>query len=128
MTSCPPGLVLMMLAMPCLAQAADPQAMASAQRGQELYDAKCSACHSPDAHRVGPLHRGVVGRKAGKAAGYDYSPALVASKLVWNRDTLNRWLTDPEALVPGQKMGFSVSSEADRQALIAYLSTLKPAR
>lgn len=126
MTSCAPVLLCLALAIPALARAAG--ADTAAERGQALYEARCSACHSPDAHRVGPLHRGVVGRKAGTAAGYEYSPALAASKLVWTRDTLNRWLGDPEALVPGQKMGFRVSSEADRQALIDYLSTLKPMR
>lgn len=104
------------------ARAAEPPA----SRGQTLYDAKCSACHSPEAHRVGPLHRGVVGRRAGSAAGYDYSPALAASRLAWTRETLDRWLADPEALVPGQKMGFRVGSEADRRALVSYLETLKP--
>ncbi len=108
------------LTLPLLAAAADD----AASRGQALYEAKCSACHSVEAHRVGPLHRGVLGRKAGSAQGYDYSPALAASRLVWTRQNLERWLADPEALVPGQRMGFSVQEAADRQALVAYLATL----
>lgn len=107
---------------PALALAADD----AVARGQALYEAKCSACHSVDAHRVGPLHRGVLGRRAGSAPGYDYSPALAASRLTWTRQNLERWLADPEALVPGQRMGFSVQQAADRQALVAYLASLKP--
>lgn len=116
------ALLAVAVVLPPAAQAADD----AVSRGQALYEAKCSACHSVDAHRVGPLHRGVLGRKAGSAKGYDYSPALAASALVWTRQNLERWLADPEALIPGQRMGFSVQQAGDRQALVAYLASLKP--
>jgi cytochrome c len=58
--------------------------------------------------------------------GYDYSPALKASGLVWTRENLDRWLAGPERLVPGQKMGYSVPDARDRSDLIAYLETLLP--
>jgi cytochrome c len=93
-------------------------------RGKSLYEATCAACHSPDAHGVGPLHRGVLGRTAGKAKGYDYSPALAASKLVWTRETLQLWLTNPEALIPDQRMNFRVDSAEERAAIISYLASL----
>jgi cytochrome c len=64
----------------------------------------------------------VVGRKAGTAADYDYSPAVKTSTIVWNVDTLDRWLTDPEKTIPGQKMGYSVPLEQDRSDIIAYLA------
>ena len=86
-----------------------------------LYDRRCIGCHSLDANRVGPAHRGVFGRKAGVAKDYDYSPALRNARLVWDAQTLDRWLADPEQLVPGQRMGYSVSEAADRADLIAYL-------
>ena len=70
-------------------------AAADAQRGAGLYEARCGACHSLDAHRVGPLHRGVVGRRAGSAAGYDYSPALAAAAFTWDAVLLDAWLKDP---------------------------------
>lgn len=96
-----------------------------AARGRTLYESRCIACHSADAHRVGPAHKGVVGRKAGGAAGYDYSPALAASKVRWDARTLEAWLTDPERLIPGQKMGYRVEAQQDRTDLIAYLASLK---
>jgi cytochrome c len=78
-----------------------------------------------DAHRVGPLHRGVVGRRAGALADFDYSPALRESKLLWSRATLKAWLTDPEALIPGQGMDYRLDDERERDEVVAYLATLK---
>lgn len=54
-------------------------------------------------------------------AGFEYSPALRASRVVWSPKTLERWLADPERLVPGQRMNYSVPDPADRAALVAYL-------
>lgn len=96
-----------------------------AMRGARLYEARCSGCHSVDAHRVGPAHRGVFGRRAGTASGFDYSPALRASALVWNERTLDAWLADPEQTIPGQAMGYRVEAARDRADLIAYLRDLR---
>lgn len=114
-------LTLLVLA---LAAALPAASAGDAARGKDLYDTVCAMCHSPDKNGVGPAHRGVFGRLAGRAAGYDYSSALAGSKIVWGEATLDRWLQDPEKLVPGQKMGISVSEAAERQDLIAYLKTL----
>jgi cytochrome c len=70
---------------------------------------------------VGPAHKGVFGRTAGKVSGYPYSEALKSSKVVWNNKTLNLWLADPEKFIPGQKMGISVPDANERADLIAYL-------
>jgi cytochrome c len=93
--------------------------------GKELYDSRCSGCHSIDQNRVGPAHQGVFGRRAGQAPGFGYSPAVKASRIVWSEKTLNAWLTNPEKLIPGQRMGYSVTEANDREDLIAYLKTLK---
>jgi len=93
----------------------------NAAHGKEIYESRCIACHSLDANRVGPAHRGVFGRQAGTAADYEYSDALRHSKVVWNAATLDRWLTNPELLIPGQKMGYSVSDSQDRADVISYL-------
>ena len=98
-----------------IAQAAD------ATRGKELYESRCGGCHSLDQDRIGPRHRGLIGRKAGAVAGFEYSPALRASRIVWSSQTLDAWLTNPERLIPGQRMNYSVPDAADRAALIAYL-------
>jgi cytochrome c len=104
------------------APAAGAQATADGARGRELYESRCIGCHSIDASRVGPAHRGVVGRKAGGVAGYDYSPAVKASALIWNAQTLDRWLADPEKTIPGQKMNYAVPLPADRADIIAWLA------
>jgi cytochrome c len=96
-------------------------AQADERRGKQLYESRCIGCHSIEENRAGPAHRGVFGRKAGSAKGFDYSPALKSSRVIWNEKTLDRWLADPEALIPGQKMGFSVPDPRDRADLIEYL-------
>lgn len=95
-----------------------------ATRGKMLYDSRCSACHAPDGNREGPAHRGVFGRKAGSAPNFAYSEAVKNSGVVWNEKTLDKWLTNPEAFIPGQEMGFLVPDAADRADIIAYLRTL----
>jgi cytochrome c len=91
--------------------------------GQKLYAARCMACHTIDASIAGPAHRGVVGRKAGSVPGFDYSPALKKSGVVWNERNLDRWLSNPETFIPGQRMFYAVPDAAERADLIAYLKT-----
>jgi cytochrome c len=93
-------------------------------RGKALYQG-CAACHSIDENDLGPKHRGVVGRHAGIISDYSYSPALKGSGLTWDEATLDRWLTNPSALVPGTKMFFKLDSAQDRADVISYLATLK---
>mgnify|MGYP000349523529 CR=1 FL=1 len=103
------------------------QNVPSAERGKVLYESRCGACHSVDAHRVGPAHQGVVGRKAGSAPGFDYSKAVAASRLVWTRTNLLNWLAGPEAVIPGQAMNYSLGDAGEREDVVAYLATLKAA-
>jgi len=100
-------------------------AQGDAQRGAAVHAARCGGCHSVDADRVGPRHAGVFGRRAGAVEGYDYSPALKASTVIWDGSTLDRWLTEPESLIPGQRMGYSLGDPALRADVIAYLASLK---
>lgn len=92
--------------------------------GERLYTRYCSACHSLDHNRVGPRHRGVYGRPAGLVADFAYSAALDQLDLVWDADTLDSWLENPSALVPGTSMGFRVRKPDDRAAIIAYLASV----
>ena len=103
-------------------------AQGDAGRGKQLYQTRCIACHSIDSNRVGPAHRDVFGRQAGTVPGYDYSAALGKSALIWNSVNLDRWLANPEALIPGQKMGYAVSDPRDRADLIAYLMAVAAER
>jgi len=91
--------------------------------GKAIYESRCMACHSLDRSRIGPAHRGVFGRHAARVADFDYSPALRSSSVIWNAHTLDRWLTNPEAFIPGQKMGFSVPDPRDRADVIAFLAS-----
>jgi cytochrome c len=116
--------LLLMTASIAMAQSSNSTA-GSAIKGKEIYDARCSACHSIDDNRVGPMHLGVFGRKAGSVKSYSYSDALSRSKVVWSRDTLTAWLANPEALIPGQRMGYAMENAKDREDVVAYLATLK---
>lgn len=109
-----------------LAAAQAPLALAAgdARKGEQLYGERCGGCHSIDANRIGPLHRNLFGRKAGGAAGYDYSPALAKSNVRWDEASLNAWLADPEKLIPGQRMNYAVGNAADRADLVAYLRSV----
>ena len=94
-------------------------------RGAVLYQAQCTACHAVDSNKIGPAHRGVMGRRVGSLPGYSYSDELARSRLRWTPQTLNAWLEEPEDLVVGQRMGFQVGNAQERADLIAYLAMLK---
>ena len=95
-----------------------------ADRGRALYQERCTACHSVQYNGVGPAHQGVFGRHAGRAPGFAYSQAVKESEVTWNESTLDKWLTDPEKFIPGEKMGITVPDAGERADLIAYLKTL----
>lgn len=117
-------LTALLVAGPLYAEAAGSSLPGDPKRGEALYQA-CSGCHSINEDDIGPRHRGVVGRRAGTIAEYAYSPALKASGLVWDAATLDRWLTNPQDLVPGTKMYFSLSDPQKRADIIAYLQLQK---
>lgn len=85
----------------------------------------CRACHQigPNAKNgVGPVLTGVVGRKAGTYPGFTYSAANKDSGIVWSPDELNKYLTDPQKVVPHTKMIFpGIKDETKRKNVIAYL-------
>jgi cytochrome c len=104
-----------------LALAGGARAAGDAAHGKEIYDTRCSACHSLDANRVGPMHRGVYGRKAGSVPDYNYSAGVKASTVIWTEETLDTWLAGPRGFIPGAKMTFHLSQQTDRDDVIAYL-------
>jgi cytochrome c len=119
-----PFAALFLLAASPPLRAAPPPA-GNPSRGAEIYESHCGACHSLDANRVGPKHRGVVGRKAGVVPGFNYTRALRTSGIVWTADALDRWLSGPAKMAPGTAMGFVLSSPQDRADVIAYLRQQK---
>ena len=110
------------LAACALVAAALPAAAAGdPSRGEKVYE-RCAACHSLAHDRAGPRHCGLVGRTAGSVAGFDYSPAMRRSGIVWNARTLDRFLADPLGAVPGTTMGYDgVKDARERADLIAFL-------
>jgi cytochrome c len=65
----------------------------------------------------------VFDRLAASVPGFDYSPALKHSGVSWTAANLNRWLRDPEAFIPGQKMGYQVTDPVDRRDIVAFLAS-----
>jgi cytochrome c len=98
-----------------------PEQAGDAERGKFVFERRCTGCHAMDANREGPQLQGVYGRKAGSLAGFQYSASLKNSGLTWNPETLDRWLTDPDAMVQGSDMSFATPKAQDRSDLIAYL-------
>lgn len=100
---------------------------AAAADGQDVFADNCAVCHSAEAgtNKLGPSLFGIVGRKAGSVDGYTYAPAMKNAGLTWDRATLDKYITDPQAVVPGTKMLFpGVKSADDRKAVIDYLASL----
>jgi cytochrome c len=102
-------------------QTADPQL------GERAYQ-KCYSCHSLEPGKndlTGPSLHKIVGRSVAAQPGFDYSPALrrfAERDPLWTVELLDRYVTDPEALVPGTSMTFhGIKDEQERKALIAYL-------
>lgn len=99
-------------------------AAGDATRGAQVFGA-CAACHSLSAgdHRSGPSLAKVYGRHAGTVDGFQrYSPALRKSGVVWNDKTLDDWLRDPQAMVPGNFMTFRGLQDGRARAdLLSYL-------
>ncbi len=101
-----------------------PAAAQSIERGQQLVESRCVACHSLDQDRTGPALRGVVGRKAGKKPGFDFSTAMLAATHTWDAAGLKTWLTNPERMVPGQEMNYRLELSQDRDDVVAYLISI----
>lgn len=114
-------------AAPVFASPALAQATGDAAAGEKVFN-QCKACHTIEAgkNRVGPSLHGVVGRQAGSVEGFTYSPAMKSSGLTWTPENLDKYLTDPKAMVLGNKMAFAgLKKPEDRANVIAYLSQQK---
>lgn len=94
-----------------------------------LFRQRCQSCHSVAPNRapepIGPNLRGVVGRQAASSGFKNYTPALKAAKIIWTKDKLYQYLSDPARMVPGTRMVIFVSDAKLRVDLIAYLHTMR---
>ena len=115
-----------MVLLVCLDEGAEP---GDAARGERAFQ-RCYACHSVDPHEAtrlqGPSLYRIIDRPAASIAGFEYSDAMRqkgADGLVWDAATLERYLADPEAVVPGTNMAVPpLRDEAERADLLAYLA------
>ena len=110
--------LLALLAAPVMAGDMPP---GDVSRGESLFGKRCTICHVNS--DMGPKYRGLIGRRAGTVAGFDYSQALQSKGIVWSEELIDQWLTNPDKLVPGNLMGFRVRDAQERADIIAYLKT-----
>jgi cytochrome c len=99
------------------------QAQTTSKHGKELFDKRCGGCHALDRDKEGPRLGGVYGRAAGAVASFQYSGPLQKSNITWTDGTLDKWLTDPEKLVPDSDMAFHVDSADERREIISFLKS-----
>jgi cytochrome c len=116
------------LAMACLAGAA--RAGGDPAKGKAAFVRQCAICHTVEkdgGNRFGPNLHGIVGKRAGTAAGYAYTDAFrTAANWEWTEDALGGWMMSPAAMVPRTAMAaFQGIAERDRDDLVSYLATLK---
>jgi cytochrome c len=108
-------------AAPAAAPAATPVAMAPPAAFNQ-----CRVCHAvaPGQNGIGPSLAGIHGNRAGQVAGFTYTDGMKNSGLTWNDANLNRYLTDPQGVVPGTTMAIGPLDATQRAAIIAYMKTL----
>jgi cytochrome c len=92
--------------------------------GKQIFEKRCTGCHSLDNEKTGPRLRGVYGRPAGSVASFPYSEAVRKSGVTWDNSSLEKWLTDPDAFIPDNDMAFRVTNSDERAAVIEYLKEL----
>lgn len=98
---------------------------ARAEDEQVAFNNHCRTCHvtDEDDHRLGPSLHNIIGRDAGSAPGYSHSSAMANADIVWDEETLDRFIEDPDAVVPGHNMKpfTGIASAEERAKIISYL-------
>jgi|SRR5262249_47485004 len=92
-------------------------------RGEQRYE-ECVACHAKEAsaNGIGPNLHGVFDRKAGTLSDFRYSAAMRRSGITWTEETIDKFINDPQGVVPANRMPYAgMADAADRADLIAYL-------
>jgi cytochrome c len=96
-----------------------------ADDGELAFNNACRTCHTlrEGDNRLGPNLHKVVGRKAGSAPGYGYSSAMADAGMVWDKGTLDRFIANPDEVVPGHNMKpyGGIASAEERAKIVAYL-------
>lgn len=98
------------------------------QSGRQVFERRCQACHGTVARAdfpIGPSLTGIVGTKAGTEDSGVHSRAVIDSGIVWNRESLRRFLSNPQRAIPGTLMPVSVEDPAELESLLDYLQSLR---
>jgi cytochrome c len=100
----------------------------AAEPGQTKFNNRCRTCHSvrEGDNRLGPSLHGIFGKKAGSSSGYaSYSQALRSSGIVWNEETLDKFIANPDSLIPGNNMKPypGITDEEERKEIVGYLKS-----
>jgi cytochrome c len=114
-------LVAALIAMPFLITTAE--ADGDVAKGEARFQ-ECAACHRLEAgvNEVGPTLHGIFSRKAGELSDFRYSPAMKRSGITWTAETLDKYIADPQAFIPANRMPYAgMGSANDRADLLAYL-------
>ncbi|MBS0269577.1 MAG: c-type cytochrome [Proteobacteria bacterium] len=102
-------------------------AVAVDEASQEAFNNNCRTCHSwkKGDNRLGPSLHGVVGRKAGSAEGFAFSETLKRSGVTWDEDSLDRFIANPEGLIPNNNMKpfTGIADAGTRKKIIDFLKS-----
>ncbi|MCB1527974.1 MAG: c-type cytochrome [Hyphomicrobiaceae bacterium] len=105
------------------------QPVSYAEENKTVFNNNCRTCHSINEgdNRLGPNLHQIIGRKSGSADGYNYSSAMKRANLTWDETTLDKFIANPDAVVPGHNMKPypGIDDTAQRQAILAYLAEEK---
>ena len=110
------GMIIIILTV-SIANTADPV------KGKKAFK-KCAACHSLEEgkNKIGPPLNNLLGRKAGSVDGYKYSKAMKNSGVVWDEESLDKFITKPRKFIPKTKMSFrGIKKKSLRDDLISFL-------
>ena len=105
------------------AGAASAQPAGDPAKGEQVFK-RCQACHvvNQPTNRVGPHLVGVIGRKSGSVEGFKYSDAMKNADITWDEAQLDKYLENPKADIPGNRMAFpGLKKPEERADVIAYL-------
>jgi cytochrome c len=93
----------------------------NSQNGKGLFEKRCTGCHTLTTNKEGPRLGGVFGRRAGAVSDFAYSDEMKAANLTWDEATLDKWLTNTDAVIRNNDMAFRVASPQERADIIEYL-------
>jgi cytochrome c len=101
---------------------------ADAVSGQQVFNNACRTCHTTREgdNRLGPHLYRIIGRKAGSLPDYGYSTAMKDAGFVWDEEKLERFIANPDELVPGNSMKpyGGLASTDDRARIVSFLRSV----